>query len=56
MTDQPQQPPTWFGDYLRSLTDQQLFTRLYDGMRGSEFRLLLSEARRWDRARQKEAS
>jgi hypothetical protein len=46
-----QAAPTWFGDYLRSRTDDQLFRMLYERMRGADFRQLLSEARRWSRTR-----
>jgi len=51
--DAASKPPSWFGGYVRSLSDEELFRLLYDGMRGREFRFLLSDARRWHAAQQR---
>ena len=52
--DAASSPPNWFGAYLRSRTDEQLFRLCYERMKPSEFRMLLSDARRWHAAQQRQ--
>ena len=52
--DTASKPPSWFGAYLRSRTDEELFRMLYERMRSGEFRMLLSDARRWHATQQRQ--